>query len=100
MEVPDSNHSITALIDKHHVTQHSLETLRPHLGCSTLGHPCDRWLWLSFRMAVKPTFPGRVLRMFRRGRNEEATIIDDLRAIGIKVKSLESQMRVDFGSHV
>jgi hypothetical protein len=64
VEVPDSNHSITALIDKHHVTQHSFETLRPHLGCSTLGHPCDRWLWLSFRFAVKPTFPGRVLRMF------------------------------------
>lgn len=100
MQIPQSDHSITALIDKHHEAQAAQEMPRPHLGCSLVGHPCDRWLWLSFRFAVKQQFPGRVLRMFRRGRNEEVTIIDDLRAIGIKVRSLASQMRVDFGSHL
>lgn len=100
MEIPPSEHSITSLIDKHHEAQSATEMPRAHLGCSIVGHPCDRWLWLSFRFAVKPAFPGRVLRMFRRGRNEEATIIDDLRAIGIKVRSLEEQMRVEFGSHL
>ena len=100
MKIPESDHSITALIDKHHEAQAAKEMPRPHLGCSLVGHPCDRWLWLSFRFAVKQQFPGRVLRMFRRGRNEEVTIIDDLRAIGIKVRSLASQMRVDFGSHL
>jgi len=100
MEIPQSDHSIAALIDKHHEAQASLEMPRPHMGCSIVGHPCDRWLWLSFRFAVTPAFPGRVLRMFRRGRNEEATIIDDLRSIGIKVRALEEQMRVEFGSHL
>jgi hypothetical protein len=100
MQIPASDHSITALIDKHHEALAAQEMPRPHMGCSIVGHPCDRWLWLSFRFAVKPKFPGRVLRMFRRGRNEEVTIIDDLRAIGIKVRSLEAQMRVDLGSHL
>jgi len=100
MEIPQPENTIANLIDKHHEAQASLEMPRPHMGCSIVGHPCDRWLWLNFRFAVKPSFPGRVLRMFRRGRNEEATIIDDLRAIGIKVRALEAQMRVEFGSHL
>ena len=100
MQIPEAENSITALIDKHHQSLAAQEMPRPHLGCSIVGHPCDRWLWLSFRFAVKPSFSGRVLRMFRRGRNEEATIIDDLRSIGIKVRALEEQMRVEFGSHL
>jgi hypothetical protein len=39
-----------------------------------------------------------VLRLFRRGRNEEATIVSDLRAIGMDVRTAEQ--RVDFGAHV
>jgi len=100
VQIPEAENSITALIDKHHQSLAAQEMPRPHLGCSIVGHPCDRWLWLSFRFAVKPSFSGRVLRMFRRGRNEEATIIDDLRSIGIKVRALEEQMRVEFGSHL
>ena len=98
MKIPDSDHSIQTLIDKHH--EGRAEKPRPHLGASTLGHPCDRWLWLSFRWAVQPEFPGRILRLFRRGHNEEATIISDLRAIGLDVRKVSAQHRVDFGSHV
>ena len=98
MQIPESDHSIQALIDKHHETR--TDEPRPHLGASTLGHVCDRWLWLSFRWAVQPTFSGRILRLFRRGQNEEATIIADLRAIGVDVRKVSSQHRVDFGSHV
>lgn len=77
------------------------EAPRPHMGCSQIGHPCDRKLWLSFRWAVIEEFDGRVLRLFRRGRNEEATVIADLEAIGAKVESTgDRQCRVDFGSHV
>ena len=96
MKLPEPNHSIAALVDGHHESQS--EPPRPHLGCSQLGHPCDRWLWLSFRWGVAPQFPGRVLRLFRRGRNEEATIVSDLRAIGMDVRTAEQ--RVDFGAHV
>jgi hypothetical protein len=88
--------TIPHLIDQYHKSQS--EKPRPHLGCSLLGHPCDRWLWLSFRWAVIEAFEGRILRLFRRGQNEEAVIIRDLRNVGVDVRS--SQQRVTFGSHV
>jgi hypothetical protein len=66
-----------------------------------LGHSCDRWLWLSFRWAVVEKFPGRILRLFRRGHNEEQQIINDLRAIGLDVRTPSAgQSRVEFGCHV
>lgn len=98
MKLPEANNSIVTLIDKHHESKS--DEPRSHLGASALGHVCDRWLWLSFRWAVQPKFPGRILRLFRRGQNEEATIISDLRAIGMDVRKLSAQHRVDFGSHV
>jgi hypothetical protein len=96
MKLPEANYSIQNLIDKHHESQ--AEKPRGHMGCSLLGHPCERWLWLSFRWAVREQFEGRILRLFRRGQMEEDTIIRDLRAIGIDIRS--SQQRVNFGSHV
>ena len=98
MKLPESNHSIISMIDKYHESK--IELPRPHLGASMLGHPCDRWLWLSFRWAVQPTFNGRILRVFRRGHNEEATIISDLRVIGMKVKANATQEWVNFGSFI
>ena len=92
-------YTIDALIDKHH--ESIQEAPRPHMGASVLGHPCDRWLWLSFRMAVIEKFPGRILRLFRRGHEEEFKVVSDLRAIGLNVqKTGTNQSRVDFGCHV
>lgn len=98
MKIPESDNSISRLIDNRH--EELAEPPRPHMGCSQLGHPCDRWLWLSFRWAVQPKFPGRILRLFRRGQLEEATIVSDLRAIGMDVRTSRQQERVDFGAHV
>jgi hypothetical protein len=98
MQIPESDHTIQALVDAHHADK--TEIPRPHLGASALGHACDRWLWLSFRWAVQPKFPGRILRLFRRGHQEEVNIISDLRAVGIDVRKVSAQHRVDFGSHV
>ena len=98
MKIPEAENTITHLIDQHHESQ--AEPPRPHMGCSTLGEPCERKLWLNFRWAVQEKFPGRILRMFRRGQNEEATVISDLRAIGMDVRTGKQQERVDFGSHV
>ena len=99
MEIPQSCYDIQAQIDKHH--EQKSEPPRPHLGCSVLGHPCDRWLWLSFRWAVVEKFPGRILRLFRRGQLEEATLVQDLRAIGVDVWNAgKDQARVDFGYHI
>ena len=83
MQIPEPEITITSLIDAAH--QDRIEKPRAHMGCSTLGHHCERWLWLSFRWAVVEKFQGRILRLFRRGFNEEATIISDLRAIGMSV---------------
>jgi len=94
--IPDE---VAAAIDAAHERQ--VELPRSHLGASQLGHACDRWLWLSFRWAVREPFPGRILRLFRRGRMEEATIAADLKSIGIEIHSTEgAQAQVDFGSHV
>lgn len=99
MQIPDGEYTVTALIDKAHENQS--EKPRPHMGCSLLGHPCDRYLWLNFRWAAVEKFPGRILRLFRRGQNEEATVVADLREIGCVITDTGSeQSRVDFGSHV
>lgn len=99
MQIPPSTRDIIARIDSYHEAK--AEKPRPHLGCSQLGHPCDRWLWLSFRWAVRQRFPGRILRLFRRGQMEEAVIVSDLRAIGLDVRHTGSnQMRVSLAPHI
>ena len=97
IEAPAS--PIPAMIDRWH-EKHQSKGMRPHLGASLLGHPCDRWLWLSFRWAVAEQHSGRVLRLFRRGQREETVIIEDLRRIGVMVEDHPEQVRVDFGAHV
>lgn len=92
----DLPNNIARLIDQHHEQQS--EPPRPHMGCSVLGHPCDRWLWLSFRWAVIEQFPGRMLRLFRRGHLEETQMLADLAAIGVVIDT--TQERVDFGGHI
>jgi len=99
MKIPEKQNTINNLINQYHTDNQ--EPPRPHLGCSQLGHSCDRWLWLSFRWAVVQKFEGRLLRLFRRGHMEEVTIVRDLRAIGIDIRGVTgNQSRVDFGNHV
>jgi hypothetical protein len=101
--IPNPVHTIAALIDRHHEEQEAAQPPRYHFGASQLGHHCERYLWLNFRWAVKQSFEGRMLRLFRRGQNEEEIIAADLRAIGIEIVTHDSdgiQMRVDFGAHV
>jgi hypothetical protein len=78
--------------------------LRPHLGASLIGHPCARYLWLSFRWARAADFDGRTLRLFDRGQREEATLVAELRGIGAEVSECTpdgTQYRVEAcGGHV
>ena len=89
-------HKLSTIIDQAH--EKKAESFRPHFGVSQLGHPCDRYLWLNFRWAIASSFPGRMLRLFRRGHLEEETVIADLRAIGCALN--ERQTKVEFGSFV
>lgn len=92
--------TIAQLIDQVHEAEP--QAPRPHIGASLLGHPCERWIWLSFRWAVREKFPGRILRLFRRGHLEEVAIMADLEDIGVvfDAPAEGSQHHVDFGCHV
>jgi hypothetical protein len=94
--IPPPKNDIVLLIDKAH--EDKPDRPRPHLGASMLGHACDRWIWLSFRWAAREKFSGRMLRLFRRGHAEEATIMKDLAMTGIDFS--KRQANVSFGSHV
>ena len=74
--------TVEAIYEFHHDTQGGN---RPHLGCSIIGKECERYLWLSFRWAAKPDFPGRIIRLFKRGHLEEHAFASELRAIGCDV---------------
>ena len=95
-EIPEPINSIGLMIDEAHEARPSRP--RGHMGASMLGHHCDRWLWLNFRWAIQETFPGRILRLFRRGHKEEDWVVSDLRAIGVHV--FDTQRSVIFGCHV
>jgi hypothetical protein len=97
--IPDPQNSLASAIDSSHEAR--AERPRPHMGCSQLGHQCERYLWLSFRWAATEDFSGRMLRLFRRGQMEEETVVSDLRAAGCHVTHTgQEQSRVDFGRHV
>lgn len=99
--VPKPKNTVEALIDRWWEQQE--EAPRPHLGASLLGHPCERWLWLSFRWAVREQFSGRMLRLFNRGQREESAIVDNLKRIGIDIHStcedINGQVFIDLGCH-
>ncbi len=61
------------------------ETPRRYLGISSIGHECDRFLWLNFRGVVIPKFEPRMYRLFNRGHREENVFIQELRGIGCNV---------------
>lgn len=63
--------------------------LRPHLGASLIGRPCDRQLWYSFRWTARPSHEARLLRLFARGHQEEDNLAELLRAAGITVMQVD-----------
>jgi len=100
MKLPKPMHTLTAKIDRHH--EEKAEPPRPHFGLSSCGEECERKLWLNFRWAVIEKFSGRILRLFRRGHNEEFTLVEDLKAAGLTIEhaGADPQKRVSFGCNV
>ncbi len=77
---------------------------RGYLGASIIGHPCDRYLWYTFRACTKEDFPGRLYRLFETGDFEEIRLVKDLRNIGCTVHDVDprtgKQIEIlDFGGH-
>jgi len=83
-KLPERPSRTLAIIDER-IEQNSQDWRRAHLGASGIGDPCERALWYGFRWFTAPDFPGRILRLFRRGQNEETTIVADLRLAGVTV---------------
>ena len=92
-EIPDP---IGSKIDE--AFERMTDEFRSHLGPSQAGEPCERRTWLSFRWSVRKTFPGRMLRLFRRGQREEDTVISMLKMIGMEVS--REQESIEFGGHL
>ncbi len=63
--------------------------VRGYLGASIIGHPCERFLWYCFRQCCKPSFDGRMYRLFETGDLEEFRFVKDLRDIGCTVHDVD-----------
>lgn len=61
------------------------QTFRSHLGASMIGRECARDIWYGWRWATKPSFEGRMIRLFNRGHLEEARFIAMFLMIGCEV---------------
>lgn len=70
--------------------QEALHAPRQYLGASLIGHACERYLWLGFRLAGREAFDGRMLRLFDRGQREEAVFVAELRGIGCEVHDVDA----------
>ena len=93
--------SLPEMIDRLMEEDAAREPLRDYIGASQLGEPCRRKLWLSFRWARRPAWDGRMLRLFERGKAEEAPLCAYLSMAGLEMERiLDDQLETDFGSHV
>lgn len=90
--------------EEYFVKIHKDDRQRPYLGLSQIGHPCHRFLWYSFRHCFKPSFPSRMLRLFRRGDREEFVFVWMLRGIGFEIFEVDEKGKQfsvrDFENHV
>lgn len=55
------------------------------IGASSIGDPCLRSIWLSWRGYDDKKFGGRMLRLFQTGHLQEERIQDDLKNAGFQV---------------
>jgi radical SAM protein with 4Fe4S-binding SPASM domain len=86
--LPPTESPTVAAIWRAYEAREALEPPREHLGASQIGAPCERALWYAFRWVLRPTFTGRMLALFERGKEEEAKVVDKLRLAGCTVHAV------------
>lgn len=69
----------------HYKAKFGAEAQRPYLGASSIGKPCLRQHWYSFRWAKPAEFSGRLYRVFQSGHLQEPRVYADLSGIGCTV---------------
>lgn len=57
------------------------DRLRPYLGMSSIGHPCARHLFYSFRWCGRKNFSAATLKRFTDGHRGEAVMAERLRLV-------------------
>jgi len=75
---------------------------RPYLGMSSVGNPCDRALWYSFRWISPPNFDAKSLKRFEDGHHGEDVMAARLRMVdGITLLTIdpESGQQYEFIDH-
>lgn len=85
--LPESPHTTPAAIIRWYESKP--QEHRPHMGASLIGHSCDRYIWLTWRWALKAKFGGRMLRLFNTGQREENRLVEELRGIGATVWDID-----------
>ena len=81
---------VTALVDAGLEQRHRQQERRAYLGASRLGVACERALQFEYADAtVDPgkEFPGRILRIFERGHDNEAQMVNWLRLAGFDLRT-------------
>jgi len=78
-------HPLISQIDLAYALARREDPFRAHLGGSIIGRKCERELYYSFHWFRRPTFKGRLLRLFDRGHKEEFSFLALLRGIGIEI---------------
>lgn len=91
--VPESQHSTRQKVADW--WQSKKDQPRYHLGASLIGHPCERYLWLTFRWAFTPIHDPRILRLFDTGKREEARVFEELRGIGVELHTDDNGKQVE-----
>lgn len=75
------------------------EPARPYLGMSAIGHPCERWLWYSFRWAVREQFDCDTLWCFDDGHRSEDVMAARLRLVpGVQLRTIDPSTGRQFGA--
>ena len=87
--LPTESATVTA-IKRYWKQRGESQPSRGYLGASSIGAPCARQLWYSFRKCSKPNFDGRLYRLFDRGHKEELRFVEELRGIGCEVHEFDA----------
>lgn len=76
-------------IYSHYKAVGGAELARPYLGASSIGKPCLRQHWYSFRWAKPAQFSGLMYRLLATGHLQEPRVYADLEAIGCTVEAID-----------
>lgn len=73
-------------------------SMRPYLGMSQIGNPCDKALWFGFRWSTQRTMPASALKAIEDGHRGEDLMAKRLRMVdGITLHTVNPQTGQQFG---